>query len=214
MRQGKTLDPVHARNIEGLPQGSLSRRNHRRFAKGRGCSQVDRIGSWYKRTSPIRKRPPPQDPRGPQAQAYGRILGGFAFLFVRCPCTDPLSSRDALSLRRRDLIAASISDQYSIGPSNRRICTRCCFTKTNMIQVCSNFDSARVFFINTRPDEIRSHHFEELDAALVGHFERLLQPSPSIRYKSIYSVSPSIRPVCSRCCFTMTNMLQVCSKFH
>ena len=36
-----------------------------------------------------------------------------------------------------DLIAASIYDKYSIGPSNRSIFTRC-FTMTNMIQVCGN----------------------------------------------------------------------------
>ena len=29
-----------------------------------------------------------------------------------------------------------------------------------------------------------------------------------------YSVGPSILPICTRCCFTMTNMIQVCSNFH
>ena len=29
-----------------------------------------------------------------------------------------------------------------------------------------------------------------------------------------YSAAPSIRPVCTRCCFTMTDMSQVCSNFH
>ena len=38
-----------------------------------------------------------------------------------------------------DLIAASIYDNYSVGPSIRPICTRYCFTMTNLIQVCSNF---------------------------------------------------------------------------
>ena len=32
----------------------------------------------------------------------------------------------------KDLIAASIYDEYSIGPSIRPICTRYCFTMTNM----------------------------------------------------------------------------------
>ena len=36
-------------------------------------------------------------------------------------------------------IATSIYDQYSVGSSIRPICTRCCLTKTNMIQVSSNF---------------------------------------------------------------------------
>ena len=30
-------------------------------------------------------------------------------------------------------------DRYSVGPSIRPICTRRCFTMTNMVQVCSNF---------------------------------------------------------------------------
>ena len=38
-----------------------------------------------------------------------------------------------------DLIPASIYGKYSVGPSIRPICTRCCFIITNMIQVCSNF---------------------------------------------------------------------------
>ena len=38
-----------------------------------------------------------------------------------------------------DLIAASICDKYSVGPSIRPTCTRCCFTMTNIIQACSNF---------------------------------------------------------------------------
>jgi len=60
-------------------------------------------------------------------------------------------------LRRNplDLIAASIYHKYSVGPSIRPICTRFCFTMTNMIQVCSNFRCDRVFIINTRPDEMR-----------------------------------------------------------
>ena len=40
---------------------------------------------------------------------------------------------------RADLIAASVYDKYSVGPSIRPVCTKCCFTMTNMIQVCSNF---------------------------------------------------------------------------
>ena len=53
-----------------------------------------------------------------------------------------------------DLIASGIYDEYSVGPSIRPICTRCCLTMTHMIQVCSNFHSARVLIIKTRPDEI------------------------------------------------------------
>ena len=36
-------------------------------------------------------------------------------------------------------IATRIYDEYSAGPSIRSICTRCCLTMTNMIQVCSKF---------------------------------------------------------------------------
>ena len=49
---------------------------------------------------------------------------------------------------------ASIYDKYSVGPSSRPICTKCCFTMTNIIQVCSNFHRTRVSIINTLPDEI------------------------------------------------------------
>ena len=42
------------------------------------------------------------------------------------------------SLNLRDLIAASIHDEYLVGPSIRTICTIHCFTMTNMIQVCIN----------------------------------------------------------------------------
>ena len=38
-----------------------------------------------------------------------------------------------------DLIAASIYDKFSTGPSVRPVCIRCCFTMTTMFQVCSNF---------------------------------------------------------------------------
>ena len=53
-----------------------------------------------------------------------------------------------------DLIPASIYDECSIGPSIRPFFTSCCFTMTNMIQVCSNFLWARVLITNARPDEI------------------------------------------------------------
>ena len=47
---------------------------------------------------------------------------------------DRLACGDEISFVT-DFIAASISDRYSVGPSIRPICTRCCFTMTNMIQV-------------------------------------------------------------------------------
>ena len=49
--------------------------------------------------------------------------------------------------------AASVGDKYSIGPSIGPSCTRCWFIMIIVIQVCSNFHRARVFIINTRPDE-------------------------------------------------------------
>ena len=51
-----------------------------------------------------------------------------------------------------DLIAVSIYEKYSVGPSVRPVCTRCCFAVARMMQMCRKF--ARVFIINTRPDEI------------------------------------------------------------
>ena len=38
----------------------------------------------------------------------------------------------------RDLIAESIYNKYSVGPSIKSICTTCCFTMTNMNQARSN----------------------------------------------------------------------------
>ena len=49
---------------------------------------------------------------------------------------------------------ACIYDEYSIGPSIRLICTRCCFKMTDMIQLRSSFHWGRVFVINSRPHEI------------------------------------------------------------
>ena len=39
---------------------------------------------------------------------------------------------------RRDLIAARIYDKYSVGPSIRPSCTKCCLRTTHMIQVRSD----------------------------------------------------------------------------
>ena len=44
-----------------------------------------------------------------------------------------------LGFRCMDLIAARIYDKFSVDPSIRPMCTRDCFTMTNMIQVCNNF---------------------------------------------------------------------------
>jgi len=52
---------------------------------------------------------------------------------------------------RGDLIESSIYDIYSVGPCIRTHSTRCCFTMTDMI-LCK-FHRARVFIIDTRPDE-------------------------------------------------------------
>ena len=59
-------------------------------------------------------------------------------------------SMNYLQERSQYLIAASVYDEYPGGPSIRPIFTRCCFTMTSMIQVCSNFHDARVFILNTR----------------------------------------------------------------
>ena len=54
----------------------------------------------------------------------------------------------------RDLIAASIHGTCAVGPSMQTNCTRSCFVMADMIHMCSKFRSARVFIINTRPDEM------------------------------------------------------------
>ena len=43
------------------------------------------------------------------------------------------------------------------------------------------------------------------------------RPSRNSIAASIYDkywAGPSIRPICTRCCFTMTRMIQACSNFH
>jgi hypothetical protein len=49
------------------------------------------------------------------------------------------SSKLSDDTSRSDPIAASLCDKYSVCPSFRPICTRCCFTMTYMFQVCGNF---------------------------------------------------------------------------
>ena len=53
-----------------------------------------------------------------------------------------------------DLVAASIYHAYSVRPSIRPLNTRCCFTTTNKIEVCSTLRCARAFIIKYRPDAI------------------------------------------------------------
>jgi hypothetical protein len=53
---------------------------------------------------------------------------------------------------KHDLIPASIYDKYSVCPSVRPICTRCCLTMTNKIQVCSNFQNDYVGIDRMYPD--------------------------------------------------------------
>jgi hypothetical protein len=62
----------------------------------------------------------------------------------------------------RDLIAASIYENYSIGPSIRPICTRCCPTVTNEIQVCSSFQWAPAHLLGGavgRAGNLNHHNF-------------------------------------------------------
>ena len=79
------------------------------------------------------------------------LIGGFSIrMSTGLVCSD--GRRDAMG----NLIAPSAHAKYFLRPSFRPICTRLCFAMTNVIQVCSNFDGARVFIINTRPGEILS----------------------------------------------------------
>ena len=63
-----------------------------------------------------------------------KVALGERFLGTRSPRGGACGQRKCV-----DLIAASIHDNYSVGPSIRPICTRCCLTMTYMIQVCSYF---------------------------------------------------------------------------
>ena len=88
------------------------------------------------------------------------------------------------------LIAASMYSKYSAGPSIRPICTRNCFTMTNMLEVCSNFHRAREFRGRGVPACQR----------------RARRPWPRSNIYEKYSVCPFSRPIRTRCCFTMTKM--------
>ena len=62
-----------------------------------------------------------------------------------------------------DSIMASIYDKYSVGASIRAICTRCCFTVTNVMQTCRNFHCAPVFIqILVRMRLLRLNNSERL----------------------------------------------------
>ena len=58
----------------------------------------------------------------------------------RIPDTPPPPPLPFSGVRRGrgDLIATSVCDKNSVGPSIRPTCTRCCATMTNVIQVSSN----------------------------------------------------------------------------
>ena len=68
---------------------------------------------------------------------------------VRCPLLNHTRIVDT-----HGISSASVYGEYSVRLFIRPICTRCCFTMTHMIQVCGNSHRARMFIINTRPDEI------------------------------------------------------------
>ena len=52
---------------------------------------------------------------------------------------------------RPNLIAASIYDKCSVGPSIRPICTRCCFKMTYLVQVCSNLGTTSLRLSRSAP---------------------------------------------------------------
>ena len=116
--------------------------------------------------------------RSPQTVMSKVSTGASESLYQARPRTVAFSKKHADSLdprahiprwlARGNLIAACICDEYSAGPSVRPACTRCCFTMPNMIQVSSNFHKARVFIINTRPDEIVRREAQQSSTRSVG----------------------------------------------
>ena len=75
---------------------------------------------------------------GSEAGSYSRLIDSRLEINKdeegRSVSSAPLSRSEP-----SDLIAAIIYDKYSVHPSIRPICTKCCFPMTNMNQVCSNF---------------------------------------------------------------------------
>ena len=110
--------------------------------------------------------------------------------------------------RIQDVIATSIYYKCLVGPSNRPICTRCCFAMTHMIQVCSKFLECAGTDHEDQP-VINAKNLAAASPSLSHQFQHLI--AASIYDK--YLVGPSIRPICTRYCFTMTNVIQVCSRF-
>ena len=84
------------------------------------------------------------------------------------------------SQSRQDLIAVSMYDIYSVGPSIRPMCVRYFFTMNYMIQVCSNFCWAREFIINICPDVIKKTH--PLLSPVDARKGTIIKPG--VRYKS------------------------------
>ena len=68
--------------------------------------------------------------------------------------TQPETSNPGKIWYRKDLIPASIYDKHSVCPSFGPSCTRCWFTMTNIIRVCSKLHRAQLFIRNTRPNEV------------------------------------------------------------
>ena len=70
--------------------------------------------------------------------------GGISQIDTAGNCTGSCMFCHMLTVTHRgvdfgDSNAASVDDEHSEGPSFRPICTRCCFTMTNMIQEFGQF---------------------------------------------------------------------------
>ena len=70
------------------------------------------------------------------------VLGRRAFSYARGTSAEfkiEVNVNEEIGKRRGGSIAACIHVKYSVGPSIRLICIRCCFTMTDMIQMYSKF---------------------------------------------------------------------------
>ena len=129
--------------------------------------------------------------RGGYETGYGQCVGSYSRRCRRVLGNTHARIRTRLCLRMlsgepkwTDLIPVSICDTYSVSASIRPICTRCCFTMTDTIQVCSNFHRDRVFITNTRPD-----------ATFAGGWPDSLRPKAFSIAQPEPSSSPPPKPV-------------------
>ena len=88
---------------------------------------------------------------------FSRCLGSLDDLAGSLPHSLDVLFSHTLWMCWQELLQALLTRVEALAPSMRPICTRCCFTMTNMSQACSNFLQARAFIIKLEfPNQSRT----------------------------------------------------------